>query len=196
MVKRENQKKATREKWLAAAAVCFAEKGYSGCSVADIATAAKVSQGSLYVHFKNKEDIFKVMITEEHGQGTQKIRQVDVSSDIPKQIILLLADCVQNVGFPVDHRLWTEILAVAARDKSVQDTFLASDKIMRDALIILLKEAARKGDIDESLNTEALSIWLYALVDGLIARKADNPDFDFNQYQDTFEKLIYRALRP
>ena len=55
MVKREEQKQNTREKLLTAAALCFAEKGYAGCSIADIAQRGKVAQGTMYVHFKNKE---------------------------------------------------------------------------------------------------------------------------------------------
>lgn len=127
MGKRETQKNETRQKLLAAAAACFAEKGYSACSVSDIVTRAGVSQGNLYVHFKNKEELFKVMIQEEHGQGADKIRQVQTGPPYLPAILDLLTDCIKNVGFPVDHRLWTEVLAVAARDESVRQAFLASD---------------------------------------------------------------------
>ena len=72
MVKRKEGKLNTREKLLAAAALCFAEKGYSGCSVADIACRAEVAQGTMYVHFSSKETLFKAMIEEEHAQGAEK----------------------------------------------------------------------------------------------------------------------------
>lgn len=196
MTKRETQKLETRQKLLNAAAVCFAEKGYSACSVSDIVGRAGVSQGNLYVHFKNKEDLFKIMIQEEHGQGADKIRQRLAEPPYLQAILDLLADCIRNVGFPVDHRLWTEILAVAARDESVRQAFLASDRAMREVLVNLLKKAVEAGEIDGSLDFDEVSIWLYALVDGLIARSADAADFDFNKHLNTFKKLVSRSLRP
>ncbi|MDR3175588.1 MAG: TetR/AcrR family transcriptional regulator [Desulfovibrio sp.] len=196
MVKREEQKQNTREKLLAAAAQCFTEKGYSGCSIADIAQRAEIAQGTMYVHFKSKEELFKTMIEEEHAQGAEKARQAANVTPYLNGIIGVMTDCIRDVGFPVDHRLWTEILAVAAREPSVRETFAASDKAMRSVFVELLQKAAEAGEIDGSLDFEAISVWLYALVDGLIARTADDPCFDFQRHLEVFEVLIRRALRP
>ena len=196
MTKREAQKLETRQKLLNAAAVCFAEKGYAGCAVADIAAQAGVSQGNLYGHFKNKEDLFITMIRDEHSQGAEKARQAAESERYLQGILNTMADCIRDVGFPVDHRLWTEILAVAARDAAVREAFAASDKAMREVFVELLKKAAASGEIDSSLDLEAVSVWLYSLVDGLIARTADDPDFDFNKHMAVFETLVRRALQP
>jgi hypothetical protein len=108
----------------------------------------------------------------------------------------VMEDCVRDVGFPVDHRLWTEIVAVAARDQSVRETFSAGDKAMRGVFVELLRKAAEAGEIDGSLNLDAVSVWLHALVDGLIARTADDPGFDFKTHAGVFETLVRRALRP
>ena len=196
MAKREDQKKATREKLLAAAAGCFAESGYSGCSVADVVALAGVSQGTLYVHFKNKEDLFTAMIQEEHRQGADKARQAARHSPNIQGIITILSDCIRDVGFPIDHRLWTEILAVTARDETIRTAFAESDKAMRGALVELLEKAAEAGDVDPSLDFDAVSVWLYALVDGFIARAADDPAFDFTKHLGVFEALVRRALKP
>ncbi|MDL2207968.1 TetR/AcrR family transcriptional regulator [Desulfovibrio sp. OttesenSCG-928-M16] len=196
MATRKDQKSATRERLLTAAAVCFAEKGYDGCSVADIVSRAEVSQGTLYVHFKNKEDLFISMIAEEHDQGAEKARQAAVSAPHMQGIISVMKDCICDVGFPIDHRLWTEILAVAARDASVRKAFAASDKAMRKAFVELLEKAAAAGEIDNTLDMDSVSVWLYALVDGLIARTADDADFDFKKHIEVFKILVRRALRP
>ena len=196
MAKRETQKKITRERLLAAAARCFAQKGYSSCSVADIAAEAGVSQGALYTHFRNKEDLFTTMIQEEHGQGAHKAREASLAGGFLDGIINILSECIRDVGFPVDHRLWTEILAVAARVESVRDAFLASDRVMRERFVELLRKAAEAGEIDPALDFEAVAIWLYALVDGLIARTADDRNFDVNQHLPVFAALVRRALRP
>ena len=74
MPQRSPRKQGTREKLLHAAARCFARKGYAACTVADIAAEAGLGQGSLYVHFKNKEALFLEMIAHEHAQGADKAR--------------------------------------------------------------------------------------------------------------------------
>ena len=196
MSKREGQKQSTREKLLRAAAHCFAEKGYSGCSIADIARQAEVAQGTMYVHFKNKESLFKVMIKEEHALGAEKARQAARARPCLSGIISLMGDCIRDVGFPVDHRLWTEILAVVARDPSVRKAFVASDKAMRAVFVELLDKAAKAGEIDDALDFDAVAVWLYALVDGLIARTADDPGFEFQRHTRVFETLVRRALCP
>ncbi|MDR1490081.1 MAG: TetR family transcriptional regulator C-terminal domain-containing protein [Desulfovibrio sp.] len=136
------------------------------------------------------------MIEEEHAQGAEKARQAACVTPYLNGIIDVMTDCIRDVGFPVDHRLWTEILAVAARDPSVRETFAASDKAMRAVFVELLQKAASAGEIDESLDFDAASVWLYALVDGLIARTADDPTFDFQKHLDVFETLVRRALSP
>lgn len=194
MVKRNTQKEQTRQKLLVSAAKCFAEQGFDGCSVADIAKEAEVSQGCLYVHFKSKEDLFKGMIQQEHGEGAMKLREAAENAPSLDALMDLLAKCIRDVGFPIDHRLWVEILAVSARNETIRSAFLESDRLMRDAFVDLIKKAAKRGEVDKRLDYEAVSIWIYALVDGLIARTADDAEFDFKSHLKTFDLLVRRAL--
>jgi AcrR family transcriptional regulator len=55
---RAQWKAQTRERVLEAAAQVFAERGYADASVNEIAAAAGVAVGSLYVHFPNKRVLF------------------------------------------------------------------------------------------------------------------------------------------
>jgi len=194
MAKREEQKALSRRKLLESAAKCFAQKGYDGCSVADLAAEAGMSQGNLYAHFSGKEELFKTMIQQEHGDAAEKMRRAAGEKPSLQFILDLLHKCIRDVGYPVDHRLWTEILAVAARNESIREAFLASDRVMRDAFVALLEKAAEQGEVDGNLDFEAVSIWIYALVDGLIARVADDEAFDFEKQIKTFDFLLLRAL--
>lgn len=53
---------ATRERLLEAAELEFAEKGYHGTGVAQIAIRAGLAQGTLYVHFRSKQELFTTLI--------------------------------------------------------------------------------------------------------------------------------------
>lgn len=56
----------TREEIIIAAHALFAEQGYHGTSMRQIAERAGVALGGIYNHFSGKEDIFKLIIIEYH----------------------------------------------------------------------------------------------------------------------------------
>ncbi|MHA1386858.1 MAG: TetR/AcrR family transcriptional regulator [Candidatus Thorarchaeota archaeon] len=51
---------------LEAAYELFAEKGYRGSSMREIAEQSGIKAGSIYNHFKNKEEIFEAVFIEKH----------------------------------------------------------------------------------------------------------------------------------
>jgi AcrR family transcriptional regulator len=55
--KRERRKRETRDAIVAAAERLFAERGYDGVTVAEVAAAAGVSVKTLFVYFRAKEDL-------------------------------------------------------------------------------------------------------------------------------------------
>src|SRR3954466_2331952 len=57
----------TRERLLRAAADVFAQRGYDGTRVADIAATAGVSNGALYAHFGSKGELL-VAALRAHGR--------------------------------------------------------------------------------------------------------------------------------
>lgn len=57
----ELAKAARREDILAAARRVFAEQGFRGTTIADIAEAAKIALGTIYLYFASKEDVFAAL---------------------------------------------------------------------------------------------------------------------------------------
>ena len=51
----------TRAALLAAARGLFAERGYAGVSTEDVVTAAGVTRGALYHHYRDKRDLFRAV---------------------------------------------------------------------------------------------------------------------------------------
>ena len=66
----------TKERITEEALTLFAEKGYKGTSVKDIADAVGIKDASLYKHFKSKEEIFNAivaLISDHIGGLSQKL---------------------------------------------------------------------------------------------------------------------------
>jgi len=60
----ERRKDARPVELLAAALQLFADKGYAGTRLEDVAAQAGVSKGTLYLYFENKEELFKAVVRE------------------------------------------------------------------------------------------------------------------------------------
>ena len=194
-MKQEERSRRTREAILNAAAACFAEKGYSACTIQDIIERANLSKGALYGHFRSKEELFKAMIGIEHGNGVERARALAKEPPYLDAIIRFQEACVLNPVFPMDHRLWIEVLAVAARDPVMKEAFAESEHMARSVFRELLVKARDAGDIDPELDVDATAIWLFSLGDGLMARIADDKSFDFQKHLDIFARLVRKALQ-
>jgi AcrR family transcriptional regulator len=59
---RRSDKEARRLQLLAGAAQAFAEKGVAGTTVSDIAKAAGLAQGTLYLYFASKDDVVNAVV--------------------------------------------------------------------------------------------------------------------------------------
>ncbi|MBV8270925.1 MAG: TetR/AcrR family transcriptional regulator [Cupriavidus sp.] len=63
--RRWNRRKAARPQELVAAALeLFVERGYAATRLEDVAAAAGVSKGTVYLYFANKEELFKTVVRE------------------------------------------------------------------------------------------------------------------------------------
>lgn len=194
-MKKAIQSEQTKENIIKTAAKCFAEKGFSACSMNDIAVTAGVSKGALYGHFASKEALFKNMILSEHARGADRARLALASPPYIDAIVNYMKACIRDWGFPIDHRLWVEVLAVAARDPNMKAVFTESERTTRNIFKTLIQKGIEAGEIDESIDVEGISILLFALGDGIIARIADDPSYDFQQHFGVFETVVKNALQ-
>lgn len=82
----------TRARILEVAQELFAERGYAGTSIADIARELGTSKAALYYHFSSKEDILGALITEPvsgYARLAERSRRENVT---PEELLGALID--------------------------------------------------------------------------------------------------------
>lgn len=67
----------------AAALEVFAEKGFAAARLEEIARRAGVSKGTLYLYFKDKEDLFRAVVRDTVAPNVVAIRHTAASTDLP-----------------------------------------------------------------------------------------------------------------
>jgi AcrR family transcriptional regulator len=69
----ERRKDARASEILEAALACFAEKGFAGTRMDDIATRARITKGTIYLYFESKEDLFKSLARQSIGAQIENV---------------------------------------------------------------------------------------------------------------------------
>jgi AcrR family transcriptional regulator len=72
---------------LAAARKSFFERGYNGTTVEQVAKAAGLSKRSVYLYFKNKNDLFITVASEGISLLQQRLEQLDVEHSSVEELI-------------------------------------------------------------------------------------------------------------
>ncbi|MGH3228873.1 MAG: TetR/AcrR family transcriptional regulator [Streptosporangiaceae bacterium] len=154
----------TRERLLRAAADVFAERGYDGTRVADIAAAAGVSNGALYAHFASKADLLADAL---RTHGRHLLADMFAAEPDRPVVDLLLA-----VGRGLRRRrdargyLIVEALVAARRDEDVARPMREYVAERADWLAGLMRLAQVGGELDPALSPDALAHFCLLLAMG------------------------------
>ncbi|MCG3751829.1 TetR/AcrR family transcriptional regulator [Amycolatopsis sp. Poz14] len=70
----EERSRTTRHDLVEAARLRFAEQGYAGTSLAQIAAAAGITTGAVYHHWENKQELFHAVVEQVHADLHRVLR--------------------------------------------------------------------------------------------------------------------------
>jgi len=96
--RREEYAEATRRALLDAATGLFAERGYAGTSVEDIARTARVTRGALYHHFAGKRDVFEAVFEELETATIPRLLPAEGADEDPWALLVAGFDRVLEIA--------------------------------------------------------------------------------------------------
>ena len=154
----------TRERLLRAAADVFAERGYDGTRVADIAAAAGVSNGALYAHFPSKADLLVAAL---RTHGRHLLGEL-FAADPDRPVVDLLLTVGRWLPRRRDARgyLIVEALVAARRDEDVAGPMREYVGERTDWLADLVDLAQTRGELDAAVSPQALAHFCLLLAMG------------------------------
>ena len=90
----------TRATVLKAALAVFSAKGYAAATLDDVASAAKVTRGAIYWHFKSKADLYNTLVEELSARGASVVQQAAAEGgtflDILRRIFVRLCAVIED----------------------------------------------------------------------------------------------------
>jgi AcrR family transcriptional regulator len=180
----------TRERLLRAAAEVFADRGYDGTRVADIATAAGVSNGAMYAHFGSKAELL-VDALRTHGR---RLLADMFTADPDRSITDLLLAIGQTLLRPGRY-LIVEALVAARRDREVAGQMRDYMGERADWLAELMRAAQAGGEIDPAISPGALAHFCLLLSMGSALVTPDLHPVDDEEWAALLARVV-TALAP
>lgn len=200
---------STRRRLVEAAAVVFAERGYDGARVQEIARRAELTTGAIYANFSGKADLLLAVVTEMGGRELDDLVEGRLTarapaSDEPRSMLDLLADLGASLAEPDaddgerrrEAALLFEVFAAARRDPDVA-TFLVDHMDGQQSLLRRVVEFIQsEGELSDDIDPEAFVRFCQVLAVGsLVLDAVGVPPVDPDAWRDLVH-TIAAAARP
>jgi len=163
--RKEREKERRRQQIMVAAKRVFSEKGFNKATMEDIAQEAELSPGTLYLYFKNKDDILISLFEEEFGKFVQNM-QVELGKEKdPLQKIKRFA--ITHLSLVTKHPHLGEVMGVEVRQSTkfmkeyVNKPFIEYLNIIRSVVI----EGQEKGLLRKDLTPGVMKRAFFGALD-------------------------------
>ncbi|MCZ2838978.1 TetR/AcrR family transcriptional regulator [Modestobacter sp. VKM Ac-2985] len=167
-----------RQQILAAAAQAFAETGFHGTSLADVATRVGVSQPGLLHHYPNKQALILAVLEERDEEDSRYLDETFREAD-PSVVDWLMALCERNAQRPELVRLFT-VTAAESLDPAhpAHEFFQVRYQRIRTMVAHRIRVDQDRGRLARRVDPEGLASELMALMDGLQLQWLMQPPVD------------------
>jgi len=196
MDKRAHHRSERRQAILRGAWTCFARNGFHATGMAELAAATGVTPANLYRYFPSKAALIAAIVEQAREEYLAEVARHAAGADAVEAILAILAYCVDHARDAASARLWLEILAEGGREGPVRQVVLPFDQQSLAPLEALVARAQAEKRVAADLDPRMTAQWLTALLDGVIARQAMEPDLDVDLWIARMETLVRRALAP
>ena len=185
-----------RRRILEAAIRVFAEHGYHGSRVGDIAEDAGVAHGLLYHYFASKKDVLRTIFVENWGQLIARFRVVELSTEPAGEKLEGIAKILLRT-WRNDPALVTVMVREVARSQHLQDRV---DEV-REAFAILervIEEGQASGvfrrDVDARLAAWVIYGGLEEVLTGWVLGQLPDADRNVDDAERTAIGVALRGL--
>ena len=184
----------TRVRLLEAAAAVFAEKGYDGAGVQEIARRAGLTTGAIYGRFTGKAELLREVIAQCSSDELDELFNQHRFEGHASDIVLVAGSHLvdrRDAEVQRGDALLLEAFVASRRDPEIRDAVRALMDERADRLGAVLETAKADGSLDPTLDTAALVAFCHAVGLGFLIFDALGVDLPDSQ---PWEQLITRLV--
>ncbi|MDD5128681.1 MAG: TetR/AcrR family transcriptional regulator [Candidatus Omnitrophica bacterium] len=193
--RKERDKQLRRSDILKAAEHLFALKGYHKATIRDIAKEAQYASGTVYLHFKDKNDLYFALLEEKMKSMlfTTKER-VAQANDVKKKLEIFVQE---GLSFFEKNQDFFRIFI------SEEDGYFSERKILKSSTGLqtqeytagLLREAQKKGLISKDFDAEQIAEVFTSIIKTIILNWLQKKDVRNNNLIDLSGTILRLFLK-
>jgi len=182
MVRRPDPEKKNRI--IAAAITTFAQRGYAGTRILEVAQAAGIGKGTIYEYFRSKEELFfetLEYLLSEAGSQTSALAATLKGPVAERMTVLaehVILDWMQKLDlYGLVLEFWSAAASLPGR-KRFQEAFKDGYEDFRKQLAALIDAGMTSGEFKADVNSEKIASALIGSWDALLLQAWLDPEFD------------------
>ena len=180
-----------REKIIKAAIDAFSKNGFDRTRMDDVAKTADLSKGTIYLHFKSKEDLFYAICENNLAEAKQQIstmfaKKEDIVSEIER-----FYDVFRNKK-TANERVFFETIAESARNAELRKALYKQRMNIFETAVGWVNLQIERGFFRKNIDANAIAVGLVSLYDGLTVNKLLGVSEDYNKkaWVETIRAII------
>jgi AcrR family transcriptional regulator len=193
---RREKQAETRSSLLRSASKLFCRHGLEGASVEDVAQDAGYTKGAFYSNFKNKEELFLVMLDEKFGAELERLgRELAGTGEPAAEARHAAENFIRYVhSDPEWPRLYFEFVAYAARNEDFRQELATRHRALRARLTDVYRRWSADFAAVPPVPIEDIAAMTDFMADGFILDKLVDPELDDRLYATMLE-IFLRGLQ-
>lgn len=175
-----------------AARTCIQQKGMAATTLKDVARAAGVTQGTVYYHFKTKEELFSAITRTTVQDLVAKVETAWNSTGDPVSKIDTAIDISLDVyGRDREfHKLFFNLVALGLHNERVAEEFGQVHGTMIKAIEKNCQQVLNLLDKDLQVPPEYLSRVIMSVFTGLALQSVFEPNINLEGVYDVFKQML------
>jgi len=179
-----------------AAVIVIAENGYHQAQVSKIAKQANVADGTIYLYFKNKEDILISVFTEKMAVFVNNLKEIIKGETSSSEKLLKMIDNHFRV-LATDYHL--AIVTQLELRQSNKDIRLKINDVLKEYLSLLdhiLIEGLENGEFNKEMDIRLARHMVFGTIDETITTWVMNDQkYDLMKLAPKVQKLLLSGMK-
>ena len=162
----EDYKESVRKKIANVGLEVFARKGYRQATMSDVAKQMNVTKPTIYLYFKNKEQLLEAISETQQAHLNERLRQWVKEGNLWNYKTIL--ENQAKISIRNEHllRLWLEIISEASRNAAIKKIVLENLEKRRKIIEEALEVRRKNGLIHPKSDSHLLSLAFIAILIG------------------------------
>jgi AcrR family transcriptional regulator len=160
--------------------VSVATRGIAGATFDVVAREARVSRGLLHYYFGTKEQLLVEVVRRESDVRIERLERAIADAGSGEDVLAALVRSFEDFlgEGPTSAVMFYEVTTLAQRNEEIAAELAELSRRIRSHLAEVLRAKNQAGVVELRADADTVAAFLFALADGVVARRLSEPEFD------------------